>query len=451
MNIDISKYEEIYNTYYSKIEKAVTNIVRHPCVNLIENLTNVEDYLRKILDISSDEWNDSAKEAMDSNIQICLDNILQTKSSIETNWQKAETLYKELLELLKTLNTETMTLKTLLSEKPIKSHYMHEEGDGLGNIQITYPGYANALSIWNGECKSKNDECESYFTSINDKLEELKTIDGETLSINNSIGIIGIPFNINSEFAHFTEDADYILGLDSVEYTRGPDGKLTVRYNQKYGPWITTIDGVSLERSGCGIMSLATALTSTLSYKTGNDVIVTPLDVANSLSEYAKANGKSGLNTYFPGYMGDYEPIAEAISDIYGVKILYTNGGRLSENQVVNATDSSATIVYSLSKERHVASLTGESDTKGFMIADTGKNKASYVYGTDTFDGGKRSMIVAAGDYGISGNYLTINGSTQIPDIGPMEYIAINGQNYKIIKQNVENTDLYEYIIDFDS
>ena len=60
-------------------------------------------------------------------------------------------------------------------------------------------------------------------------------------------------------------------------------------------------------------------------------------------------------------------------------------------------------------------------------------------------------MIVAAGDYGISGNYLTINGSTQIPDIGPMEYIAINGQNYKIVKQNVENTDLYEYIIDFDS
>ena len=44
MNIDISKYEEIYNTYYSKIEKAVTNIVRHPCVNLIENLINVEDY-----------------------------------------------------------------------------------------------------------------------------------------------------------------------------------------------------------------------------------------------------------------------------------------------------------------------------------------------------------------------------------------------------------------------
>ena len=245
MNIDISKYEEIYNTYYSKIEKAVTNIVRHPCVNLIENLINVEDYLRKILNISSDEWNDSAKEAVDSNIQICLDNISQTKSSIETNWQKAETLYKELLELLKTLNTETMTLKTLLSEKPKKSHYMHEEGDGLGNIQITYPGYANALSIWNGECKSKNDECEEYFQSINDKLEELKNIDGETLSIN-SIGIIGIPFNINSEFAHFTEDSEYILGLSSVEYTRGSDGKLTVRYNQKYGPWITTIDGVSL-------------------------------------------------------------------------------------------------------------------------------------------------------------------------------------------------------------
>ena len=450
MNIDISKYEEIYNTYYSKIEKAVTNIVRHPCVNLIENLTNVEDYLRKILNISSDEWNDSVKEAVDSNIQICLDNISQTKSSIETNWQKAETLYKELLELLEDLNTETLALETLLNEKPRQSHYMREEIDQLGNRHVSYPGYEAALNAWNSECGDKNDECEEYFQSINDKLEELKNIDGETLSIN-SIGIIGIPFNINSEFAHFTEDSEYILGLSSVEYTRGPDGKLTVRYNQKYGPWITTIDGVSLEQSGCGIMSLATALTSTLSYKTGNDVIVTPLDVALSLSEYAKANGKSGLNTYFPGYMGDYEPIAEAISDIYGVKILYTNGGRLSENQVVNATDSSATIVYSLSKERHVASLTGESDTKGFMIADTGKNKASYVYGTDTFDGGKRSMIVAAGDYGISGNYLTINGSTQIPDIGPMEYIAINGQNYKIIKQNVENTDLYEYIIDFDS
>ena len=113
MNIDISKYEEIYNTYYSKIEKAVTNIDSHPCVNLIENLTKVEKYLQKILDISSDEWNDSAKEAVDSNIQICLDNISQTKSSIETNWQKAETLYKELLEQLDLLNTETITLKTL--------------------------------------------------------------------------------------------------------------------------------------------------------------------------------------------------------------------------------------------------------------------------------------------------------------------------------------------------
>ena len=451
MNIDISKYKEIYDEYHEKINNAVSNIDRHPCVNLIENLTKVEDYLQKILDISSDEWNDSVKEAMDSNIEICSKNLSQTKSSIETNWKNAETLYKELLELLENLNTETLALETLLKKKPRQSHYMREEIDQLGNRHVSYPGYEAALNNWNSECKSKNDECESYFTSINDKLEELKTIDGEILNINNSIGIIGMPFNTNSEFAHFTEDSEYILGLDSVEYTRGPDGKLTVRYNQKYGPWITTIDGVSLKQSGCGIMSLATALTSTLSYKTGNDVIVTPLDVANSLSEYAKANGKSGLNTYFPGYMGDYEPIAEAISDIYGVKILYTNGGSLSENQVVNATDSSATIVYSLSKKRHVASLTGESDTKGFMIADTGKNKASYVYGTDTFDGGRRSMIVAAGDYGISGNYLTINGSTQIPDIGPMEYIAINGQNYKIIKQNVENTDLYEYIIDFDS
>lgn len=451
MNIDISKYEEIYNTYYSKIEKAVTNIVRHPCVNLIENLTNVEDYLRKILNISSDEWNDSVKEAVDSNIQICLDNISQTKSSIETNWQKAETLYKELLELLKTLNTETMTLKTLLSEKPKKSHYMHEEGDGLGNIQITYPGYANALSIWNDECKSKNDECEEYFQSINDKLKELKNIDGETLSIN-SIGIIGIPFNINSEFAHFTEDSEYILGLSSVEYTRGPDGKLTVRYNQKYGPWITTIDGVSLEQSGCGIMSLATALTSTFSYKYGRDIIVTPLDVALSLSEYAKANGKSGLGTYFPDGMGGYEGLTEAVSEIYGVTILYDqSGAALSKNQVINATDSSSTVVYSLRNQRHIAAVTGSTDSDGLMIADTGKGRATYVYGTNQFDGGKRSMIVSADDFGISGNYLTKNGQTQFADIGSMKFIVIDGQKYEIVRQQVENTDLYEYIIDFDS
>lgn len=450
MNINISKYEEIYNTYYSKIEKAVTNINSHPCVNLFENLTDVEDYLQKILDISSDEWNDSAKKAVDSNIQICLDNISQTKSSIETNWQKAETLYKELLELLQKLNTETMTLKTLLSEKPIKSHYMHEEGDGLGNIHITYPGYANALSIWNGECKSKNDECEEYFQSINDKLEELKTIDGEILNINNSIGIIGMPFNINSEFAHFTEDADYILGLSSVEYTRGPDGKLTVRYNQKYGPWIKTIDGVSLEQSGCGIMSLATALTSTLSYKTGNDVIVTPLDVALSLSEYAKANGKSGLNTYFPNGMGTYEGLTEAVSDIYGVTILYDqSGAALSKNQVMNATDSSATVVYSLRNQGHIAAVTGSTDSDKLMIADTGKGKATYVYGTNKFDGGKRSMIVAADDFGISGNHLTKNGQTQFADIGSMKFIVIDGQKYGVVRQQVEKTDLYEYVIDF--
>ena len=117
MNIDISKYKEIYDEYHEKINNAVNNIDIHPCAILLDNLTDVEDYLRKILNISSDEWNDSAKEAVDSNIQICLDNISQTKSSIETNWKNAETLYKELLELLENLNTETLALETLLKKK----------------------------------------------------------------------------------------------------------------------------------------------------------------------------------------------------------------------------------------------------------------------------------------------------------------------------------------------
>lgn len=197
MNIDISKYEEIYNTYYSKIEKAVTNIDSHPCSDLMDSLIEVEDYLKKITNISSSEWNDSVKETMDSNIQICLDNISATKYSIETNWKNAETLYNDLLEALKSLNTETMGLKTLLSEKPKQSHYMHEEIDQLGNRHVSYPGYHNALDNWEIKCKDKNDVCESYFTSINDKLNELKAINSETLTIASVLGLIGIQPNSN--------------------------------------------------------------------------------------------------------------------------------------------------------------------------------------------------------------------------------------------------------------
>ena len=447
----INEYQMFYDTYHDKIQLACDCVDANPCSILNDEVINIKNVILKPL--YSLDWDDSVKDVFVSNLDICVKDLDLLSESIQTRFKSSEELYRVINNELKNLNNEILAFEGIIDQEPKKSTYKEEVNDEFGNfLRYIFPGYQTAYDTWTGNCNSCNSRCLALKQSITEKLSQLEVINGEQTAINSQVSI---PLQVNtgnaSEFAYFTEDVDSILNSNAVEYTRSSDGTLTVRYNQSMGPWMTTIDGVSIKRAGCGILSLATALTATFSYQSGTDVIVSPLDVANALNDYANANGAGGLSTYFPNGMGSYEGLTDAVSDIYGVTILYNDSNQLTQEQIVNATDTSGAVVYSLRSESHIAAVTGLNDNEKLMIADTGSGRASYVYGTDSFDGGKRSMLVALGDFGVSGNYLTKNGSTQFADIGNMEHIVINGENYEITRQQVGDTDLYEYIINFNS
>ncbi len=449
-NIKLTEYREFYNMYVDVINKACDCISRNPSNVLLNNIDLLKDSL--ITPLYKLDWDDSASEIMFENLTISNNNLEKIYNSIESDFKTSEQCYLDIKDQLVTLNENIDDFSNKINDKPSENSYKLEirnEKNIIVDYKIDRDAYYNALESWQSKCSKAGNNCLQIINNINENLKKLEEINGHSLEIQ-GIDNMNLGFSIGGnayKFAYFTKDTEAVLNSSSTEFSRN-GGKLTVRFNQgSRSEWNETIGGISLSKSGCGIMSLATALTATFTYEAGYDVIVTPIDVANALNDYAKYNGKSGLSTYFPNGMGSYEGLTDAVSDIYGVTIVYKNTGRLDNEQVSNATNGGGTVVYSLANKSHIAAVTGLNENDALMIADTGSGKAGYVYGTDKFDGGKRSMIISSCDFSISDGKLVKDGSTKIPDIGDMTNIVIDGNNYDITRREIPGTNLYEYEI----
>lgn len=446
MDFNLEEYKNYYEINYPKIVSACECAINKPYSKLNESLEEIIEYTKKLVNIPSTTWDDSVKSAFSSNMQSCSDNLNQITTSISEIGTKIDNLYLELPDDFLDFQTTITNLETEINNKPHQKDY--RKTDPITG-EVSYRDYERAISKWRDNAKTKKAACESNKTNIENKINLLKQLDGEIINLTEVISSIPGTLNLKSKFAYYTDDPneiDSILKSSSVELIR-EGGKLTVRYSQaEKSKWDKTIGGINLHKSGCGVMSLATALTSSLTYQNGSDVLVTPLDLANALNDYG------GLSKYFPNGMGDYDTISKAVSDIYGVTIVYNSSGNINNDQITNVTDTSATVVYSLKNESHVAAVNGVIDEK-YIIADTGKGKASYLLdGTSNFDGGKRYMAISTTDFTISNGKLLKNGSSSYADIGDMQKVAINGEIYSLKRQSAgvsyDGTELYEYIVD---
>ena len=388
VNNKLTDLNNFCDNHKQNIIDAYNCTVSNSCSKINDQIKNILTFISKQSPDSS-VWGDDAQDCFDKGINSCIDNLNSISSSISTSWNNAEILYKDNNDKLLKLEGLKNTFNTKINSYPEEMDYMVTDKLPNGKNVITYPGYDNAVLRWQNECNSMVENANDLMNDIVKNIEQLNSINGESIIIDSKINLgafrtISAIYNDTTVMIDDPNEVSKWLQNNKNYYAKNG---YTIRYSQGKGnPWTSKpLYGVNLRSAGCGILSISTALTSTLSEINGSQVIVSPNQVMDGLKAYCD-NHNVSLSSIISnkGFQGATEIAAKAISEVWNVDVIIS-GGSLNKEKTKLAVQGNSAVVYSKKGESHLAAATELTNDDKFVIADTRSGRATYLSGSDEY------------------------------------------------------------------
>lgn len=396
----LTELRDFYNQNKDKINTSYDCCVAHPCSKVSDEISSLVSAINSELSKASG-WDDSAKDSLSDGINTFVKSLNSITTSISTSWVNAENLYKNNYDILSEINKLISDMQSKLDSYPEKSDYKEVTYDPETHERHeSYPGYDDAMTSWEDGVSGLISDADSKIKSVNDNFSKLNGINGASVSVQTSVNL-GAFSTTTTEYEGVKvaldndEDVSNWLANNQKYYKKSG---YTIRFSQSKGtPWTSEkLHGVSLRNSGCGILSIATCLSSTLSELNGKQVVVTPNQVMDGLNAYCNKHNVSLSNIISnKGFRGANETTAKAISEVWNVDVMASTRG-LTKDETINTVKGNSSVLYSKANEGHLAAATEYIDKKNFVIADTRTGRATYLEGSNDYES-KYAFVISKG------------------------------------------------------
>lgn len=274
-------YYSDYKNLHENVISACDCIKLRPCNKLKEEIEDIKINLENIF-IS--DWEDSIKNSFETNRTSCINDLDLIISSIESDFIEAEDIYKSLLKELDNLKEYNDNLQN--TSEPELSNYKVHSYDENNKLKISYnhSKYNSDLK----EYKELIDKCETFVENINNYLNNLENINGNTNNdIKSSFSFANNNLIFNNLFSLEFEGNNFYATLSSedVKIIKAKCGKQKVdQCLNKSIEYCRAIDGYNTSYSYLVVENQQTALQ------------IMANEIGNGNSCVAQVNGKGGTN-----------------------------------------------------------------------------------------------------------------------------------------------------------
>lgn len=343
MKNNIDNYRLFYEKLKNDIENANNCINSNPCSKLIEYIDEIKSGITNSL--ANLEWQDDAKNKYDLALETGINNLDKISESINTNWKNAETLYQTINSELDKFNSAIGKLETNVGNEPKRYSNKYKVND-IFNESLYRSDYNN----WKSSCDTVNNECSSLQKNINDLIQELQKINGNSIEINK---ISSLPKGkntvVNAKGYRIVIDAGH-GGTDAgASYFGIKESDMNLQYSLALAEELTSrgLD-VTLTRTGDETLSKEERKRRMNQAYSGDNVII----ISNHMNATGKGNAQG---------MEIYVPIDES-----------RNGTPLAE-KILQRVEDETSIIQHGSGVKTKRSTENKNRDYFFMISGTGK------------------------------------------------------------------------------
>ena len=193
----------------------------------------------------------------------------------------------------------------------------------------------------------------------------------------------------------------------------------------------------------CGFMSLASALSSSLSTAAGEAVVVSPYSLLTAVTDYMRVDSPSfsvrgGIYSNSHGFSGfpAMKIVGESLSGQFGVTTLVYSGD-VSKGAVNDMTENGLTFVYSMSGPSHIQAVLATDDGNRYACNTYSDGQNWGKNGGASYNGSKYGMSIST-DISVdqkTGLLVDGNGDPVKTDLGNPQNLYAGGTEYTVTKQ----------------